>query len=189
MQIDSNGGFAWNENSLFFPDNWFDISCKLTPMEDLHKMKTPYFSQITDLTFHANCLQSHFLRKKKKKNIINFSSAELAQRVIKVISLSEMILQQRLQGYKRCRGNMISHLINWQNPTDDQIGLGRDKWWKHQAWAITQHEFRINKQCLEMFGSPWRSRYWYFLHSQNGVDCGTLAHIGVSYLEIKTKHS
>ena len=49
--------------SYFFHITGFDISCKLTPMEDLHEMKTPYFSQITDLTFHANPI---FCEKKEK---------------------------------------------------------------------------------------------------------------------------
>ena len=52
-----------------------------------------FFPRNQDLTFHANCLQGDNLHEmsdpvyvKNKKNIINLSSAENAQRVVKVKS-------------------------------------------------------------------------------------------------------
>ena len=60
---------------------FFDISCKLSPLET-SCMKCQICKK-TDLTFHANCLKwrDNFLGE-KKKNIINLSSAELAQREV-----------------------------------------------------------------------------------------------------------
>ena len=58
----------------FFPENWIDNSCKLSPLETIC-MKC-------QILFFWEKLKK---KKKKKKKLINLSSAKLAQRVVKII--------------------------------------------------------------------------------------------------------
>ena len=56
---------------FFFPEIGSDISCNSLQRDNLHKMSNPFF----------------WGKKKRKKKIINLSSAELSKRVVKVIAL------------------------------------------------------------------------------------------------------
>ena len=60
--------------SYVFQKIGFDIICKLSPQENLHEMSDPIF-----------------WGKKNKKNIISLSSAEFAQRVVKVKKIVAVI--------------------------------------------------------------------------------------------------
>jgi hypothetical protein len=75
---------------------------------------------------------------------------------------------------------ILPHLINRQHTVHDHVGLSVRELGEDETWAVAQRNLVGEHQCLEMLGLSGSARDRDLFGSEEGVDGGGLADVGVA---------